>query len=143
MTGIPMPVEISDVERVFPAGALDYMPAWDDIPEEFRNGSSEWCHLVTTWLHRGLSKRFGYQVTEGLGLDGNMVWRQLTAIAGSYAPKHEHKIAAMAYLCSVWMEGVIYGPQGAELKDMKVLGIFSMDEWLEYLSKHDPITLED
>ncbi len=41
------------------------------------------------------------------GIDETDAKRHLKAVLGSFAPKHEHKEAACAYLMSLWFEDVI------------------------------------
>lgn len=40
------------------------------------------------------------------GIDGDTAVRHLRAIQGSFAPKHEHKMEAVAYLASRWFTKV-------------------------------------
>lgn len=127
-----MPVEISDVELAFPAHALDFMPAMEDIPEEFGSFSNPWAKFVSTWFAFGLG-RFSFIPTEGV--DPNMAFRQLSAIMGSYQPQHEHKTAAVAYLSSVWMESLVYGRPNIPDEDLTVVGKATLDEWLKYFEE--------
>lgn len=131
MTDIPMPVEIDDVTMAFPATALEFMPHYDDIPLEFREGyDNKWVRFQTDWFHRGLSDiYFETRIIDGEQLDPHMVWRQLVAIQGSFAPKHEHKVAAVAYLAAIWIESLYYKPRGGEAV---ALGAASMETWIEF-----------
>lgn len=130
-----LPVDLNDASVAFPADALDYMPKYEDIPEEFRNGTSPWCDFQQCWFAMGLSRRFSFQPYEGV--DPAKAFRQLRAIQGSFAPKHEHKVAAVGYLASLWMESVIYGHPKCEDKNLKVLGEASLDMWLDYFADED------
>lgn len=98
-----LPVPISVVEMAFPAHALrDLMPPMDSIPEPFRNESGEaakWCELQSRWFYKGID---GIEMIPAEGIDPAMAFRHLKAIQGSFAPKHEHKKAAVAYLLSRW-----------------------------------------
>lgn len=134
-----LPREVSDVELAFPAHAMKLMPALADIPEEFKPqpfgpGTSPWLDLQRVWFCQGLSSRFSFVPTEvnGERLDGPTIMRHLSVIQGSFEPKHEHKEAAVAYLSSLWMEAVVYGPKDCEDEDLKALGEFSIEEWLEH-----------
>lgn len=135
-----LPVEISDVSLAFPADALDYMPAWADIPEDFKSytaAANDWQEFAHTWFRYGIGSEYtGFLCTE-VGdderLDGETVTRQISAILGSYAPKHEHKMASVAYLLSLWIDSAVYGPEGCLKEDLKVIGDFILDEWLEYV----------
>ena len=131
---IPLPIEIDDVSLAFPADALDYMPAWEDIPEDFRNGHTPWNEFQRTWFFEGLSKRFSFvpATVDGETLNARNIYRQLVAIQSSYAPKHEHKEAAVAYLASIWMESMVYGRPKDEDSELIALGEGTLDDWLEH-----------
>lgn len=139
-----LPVEISDVSLAFPADALDYMPAWKDIPDDFKRrteASAQWHELASTWFGQGLNAEYtGFLSVEvdGEHLSGEMITRQISAILGSYAPKHEHKMAAVAYLLSLWLDSVVYGPAGCEKDDLTVIGDFILDEWVEHVEAGRP-----
>jgi len=136
---IPLPVEQSDVEIAFPAHALDIMPAMRDMPVEFQDGTSPWCDLQQCWFALGMSDRFSFEpaTINGETLDPVKVFRHLKAIQGSFAPKHEHKVAAVSYLASIWMKSVIYGPPGTPDDQLRVLGEASLEEWLAYFNSAD------
>ena len=36
--------------------------------------------------------------------DKNEVWRHLKACMGSFQPAHEHKVAGVGYLMSLWLK---------------------------------------
>lgn len=135
---IPTPVEISDATLAFPASALKFMPKWEDIPEEFRKHEASarpWLEFQRTWFGLGLDEnifRFIPAAIDGQRLDGNMIVRQLSAIQGSFAPKHEHKEAAVAYLASLWMESLIFAKPGASLEEATVAGVHTLEEWIQH-----------
>lgn len=137
---IPLPVEIDDVTLAFPANALEFMPAWDDIPEDFRKGSGDakiWIHFQETWFALGLSSTYFAFVpieVNGERLSGESIVRNLTAIQSSYAPKHEHKMAAVAYLASLWMESLCFGPKECSLEDIKTAGQVARQGWIEHFA---------
>jgi len=82
------------------------MPAMSDIPEEFKSGrDNKWREFQSDWFFYGLVK---LSVTAKPGIDKGMAMRHLTAIQSSFAPKHEHKTAAVAYLASLWFTDVKY-----------------------------------
>lgn len=133
-----VPQEISDALRAFPASVSHLMPAWEDIPEEFQDRHNEWVEFQGTWFAAGLTEHFSYVPAidpTGDGedrLDGELILRHLSAIQGSFEPKHEHKEAAVAYLASLWMDAVLYGPSGAKSKDqLHTIGPVSVDEFLD------------
>lgn len=104
---IPIP-EVTDLDLAFPAGALEWMPEWDDIPEEFRDDWSSfnggWCHIASHWFYNGLPATVEFYPKEGV--DAAKAVRACQATLGSYAPKHEHKIAAVGYMLSQWFDKI-------------------------------------
>ena len=138
---IPTPIEIDDATLAFPASALKFMPGMEDIPEDFRNetaASEPWYRLQSIWFSRGMHEKFSFQpaTINGELIDAKAAFRQLSAIQRSFAPKHEHKMAAVAWLASLWMESVIYGPPDAELEDLYVAGEAGLDDWLEHFKEN-------
>lgn len=99
------PQEVDDVLSVFPAGVSHLMPTQKEIPSEFERGAGgTWLDFQNHWFFRGLDKPSFYCKE---GVDGALALRHLQAIQGSYAPKHEHKMAAVAYLASRWFTAVV------------------------------------
>lgn len=101
---ITFPVQEIDVATAaFPANVSHLMPAWKDIPANFRSGNqlTEWNKIVRAWFFFGLAK---LEVKPREGVDRHMAMRHLAAIMRSFEPKHEHKEAAVAYLMSLWFE---------------------------------------
>lgn len=109
------PVELTAVERAFPANALDWMPAPDDIPETYWN-SYEW--------HTQLWRDAMFAGIDDIQLaPKDPSWEQeevdrahahLYAILGSFAPKHQHKEAALAYLTDQWFDAVRWKRKGED-----------------------------
>lgn len=144
MTTIPMPVQISDATLAFPARAPEFMPQWDDIPDDFKNrtaASEEWHALANHWFAYGLASNYTgllFNEIDGKVLDGDTVTRQISAILGSFAPKHEHKMASVAWLLSLWVNSCVYGAEGCAVEDLKIVGDwgnegFSFGEWIAYV----------
>jgi hypothetical protein len=102
---IPVP-EISDVEAAFPANVLDWMPPRDEIPEEFRfmRGRSEWNEIADSWFANGLPGNVEFYPRDGV--DPEKAVKAISAVLGSFAPKHEHKEEAAAYLLSCWFSKI-------------------------------------
>src|SRR5580704_11065350 len=99
------PQKIDTATLAFPTaveGTL--LPAWADIPDEFRGDrgrSNPWCSVVMEWFNNGLNPvRFKAKD----GIDSNDAWRHLGACLKSRQPKHEHKVAGVAYLMSQWFD---------------------------------------
>lgn len=95
------PKVISDVELAFPAHIVGtYLPAWETIPSEFRERGGPWCRIA----QRMFSGDLDIAVTVREGIDMQLAARHLGACLRSFEPKHEHKIAGVAYLMSLWFE---------------------------------------
>jgi hypothetical protein len=99
---LPVP-EIDDVTLAFPANALDWMPPWEEIPEEFKEGN-EWTQIASSWFALGLPETVKFYPHEGV--DPEKAFRACRATLGSFQPKHEHKEAAVGYMLSCWFEKV-------------------------------------
>jgi hypothetical protein len=98
--------EVKDEETVF--GAQDIgkmMPAYGDIPEEFKNfnSSNKWLSLVKDMFFSGLKS---LELTPKDGVDVTLAKRHIRSIMVSYRPKHEHKIAGCAFLFNEWFSDV-------------------------------------
>lgn len=93
------PIKCSDLDIAFPASVAAIMPAYDTIPKAFRpGGANPWLKLAEAWFYRGIDGEF---VTKE-GIDIKDALRHLKRILGSYEPKQEHKMAAVAFLMSEW-----------------------------------------
>lgn len=96
--------EINDASMAF--GNIDHLPKWEDIPEQFKNMSRQtyWNKFVSQWFFNGLTEESLAALSPKAGVDKNKALRAVSAILGSWAPKHEHKEAGTAYLMSEWFE---------------------------------------
>lgn len=91
--------QITDVDLAF--GTTKLLPPVESIPEEFWRGN-QYTHLLSSLF-------FGYDLPNGEiefrnGFDGPetpaLLNRALSAHLQSFSPKHEHKIAGLAFLLS-------------------------------------------
>lgn len=100
------PWEVRDLDIAFPAGALERMPAWEDIPEEYRSNSyREWpLKFWTDAFHWGIKNNVAIYPKNGI--DPEKAFRHLRSIVGSFEPKHEHKMAALSYLTDKWFDSI-------------------------------------
>jgi hypothetical protein len=100
-TTFDQPREASAIDMAFGGGSMrDWMPAYQDIPTEFRNGRTMWHKFQADWFYLGLENTDGLIAKEGI--DKAAALRHLRTIQGSFEPKHEHKEAGVAYLASKW-----------------------------------------
>ncbi len=97
--------DVTDAELIFSANISRLMPKYEEIPSEFKRfGATKWERIADLWFCRGLH---GAQFVVKSGIDEKRVMRHLSTIIQSYEPKHEHKIAAVAYLLSEWFEDIV------------------------------------
>lgn len=92
------PLEIDDVNLVFPANVIGtWLPAWEEIPEEFQRERNSWCKFAQKLFFLG-----GSWADPKEGIDPELAVRHLSAVLSSFEPKHEHKIAGAGWLMSMW-----------------------------------------
>jgi anti-sigma factor ChrR (cupin superfamily) len=94
------PHKVTDADLAFPARAMELMPEYSQIPDEFKSSAHPWAQWQAQWFYQGLKQA----PTPQPGIDLRLAMRHLQVIQGSYAPKHEHKAAAVAFLASRWLE---------------------------------------
>lgn len=99
------PEALSALDVAFPASVLRLMPKYDEIPREFKNGSTKWSRLVSDWFFRGV-RIIDAKPKEGI--DRTAALRHVSAIMGSFEPQHEHKEASAAYLLSEWFDDLTW-----------------------------------
>ena len=88
-----------------PENIYDLLPPKDEIPTEFWHGRTKWNTLFNNWFFVGVSD-LDFDLKDGI--DGELMMSHIAHVMGSYAPKHEHKEAACAYLWSLWCNDVKY-----------------------------------
>ena len=98
-----MPIEVPQMTDVdVTLGNINAMPAYEDIPAEFKKSNNPWVKLVENIFYNGLKKQ---EVDKLLATAkdkklGPAVLRCLKAWLRSFAPQHERKLAAAAMLLS-------------------------------------------
>ena len=80
-------------------GIANLMP--DDIPDEFYKTGNPYVKCAQAWLSRGIS-RFGLKAKPNVQKVHAL--RHMSVIMRSWEPKHEDKIAGVAYLMSQWFD---------------------------------------
>lgn len=98
----PVPVVINDAQFAFPANVAPLMPPVEQIPEEFAYPNNPWNQFANNWFFHGIKEGEFPEAKENIDLQ--TAFRHISAIMGSWEPKHEYKIAAVAYLMSLWFE---------------------------------------
>lgn len=70
------------------------------------NINTKWHEFQTKWFYFGLPPGTQFHMKEGI--DGKTAVRHLSCIQKSFQPSHEHKVAAVAYLLSLWCNDVTF-----------------------------------
>lgn len=94
-----LPKVVSDVDLVFPASVKHLMP-----PGSYEEGPKppeEATRMVTEWFMFGLKELI---VEAHEGVDETKAMRHLRSILGSFEPKHEQKMWAVATLIHMWFK---------------------------------------
>jgi len=94
----PVP-NLDDVQVAF-GDALDWMPKPGNIPKV----DEKWGQIAAKWFYFGLPKITDF--TPKPGVDRRAALRAMKACLGSFAPKHEHKMEAAAFMLSEWFSDI-------------------------------------
>lgn len=89
-------------ERFRNVNILEHVPPYELIPSPFRADFGEaktWVELAHALFFKG-AKKMSYTVRDGV--DKAVAIANMNAILSNWELKHEHKIAATAYLMSRW-----------------------------------------
>lgn len=85
-----------------PKKLSEYLPAWEEIPQEFKDERVEvkkWIKLVDDIFFSGIKNEV---LTPKEGIDKSIALRHMSMLLHSFEPSHEHKTAGVAYLMSLW-----------------------------------------
>ncbi len=94
------PQQVDPVDaRMGASTTHELIPAWEDIPEAFKDDGHPWVSLMHRWFAVGIP---GSVMNAREGIIRRAALAHLSAVMRSFAPRHEHKIAGCAYLCSLW-----------------------------------------
>ena len=110
-----VPMVIDPEITAFPIHIKHLMPTYLEIPSLFRDSRAglgkqldspaKWIKFQRDWLEFGFDD---LRIAPKPGIDPKLALKHLATIQSSYEPKHEHKIAAVAYLASLWFLDVEY-----------------------------------
>jgi hypothetical protein len=95
------PQPVTDVDIAFGVRAIDLLPTYSEIPDEFKRNDNPWNNFWQLLFFSGGSVS---EIEAVEGIDREAALRHIRAILGSFTPQHEHKIAGIAYLSSLWFE---------------------------------------
>lgn len=95
-----IPKQLSAIDLAFgPVSLSEFMP--DNIPDDYYKQSNKWSKFISTWFYRGANSRF---LKSKPGINKQAALNHIGCILASFEPAHEDKIAAYAYLLSLWFE---------------------------------------
>lgn len=103
MTDYSQPTVVSDVQKAFPADLGALLPPLHVIPDEFKGNGGTWVRFAHRWFAHGFPER---GLVRREGVDAETAYRHLMTVMRSYEPKHEHKMAAIAWLASLWFSDI-------------------------------------
>lgn len=86
---------VTDVEIAFSTTRL--LPAWEDIPEDFKRGNL-YTRIASAVFYGDSLPNADVQLKPGFQREH--VSRAIRAHLRSFSPKHEHKIAGVGYMLS-------------------------------------------
>ena len=95
--------EITDLDIAF--GTVTGLPAYSDVPDEFKRAGSKWNRLFNDMFMCGITS---LKLAPKGDIDPAKAWRHIRALSGSFQPKHEHKEAGVAYLMSQYFEDAVW-----------------------------------
>ena len=97
------PIHVNNVDLAFPASVKHLMP--DDLDEIRRDKrlDRKWERFAADWFFRGAEASL-LRLKAKPGVDKLMALRHAYCILNSFEPKHEDKMAAVAYLLGEWFE---------------------------------------
>jgi hypothetical protein len=107
--GYDQPTLVDDLQIAFPADLGDLLPPYESIPDDFRNErgvARKWVEFQRQWFSNGISRS---ALKPNGDVDFDEALRHLQVIQGSFEPKHQHKMAAVAWLASRWFADVEVG----------------------------------
>ena len=113
-------VDVTDVNFAFgPSAIAKLLPAYADIPGEFKSQRHPWVRFMEDWFFRGIT---AHTLTPRKGIDTDKALQHIGAIMRSWEPAHEHKTAGVAYLLSQWFTDASWTPRGGEPTTLSATG---------------------
>lgn len=97
--------QVTMVDVAFPARGVEFAPPYEEIPEVYKAWQTPKTAFFMQLFYKGLKN---LKLTPRDGVDADQAFAALRVIAGCYGLKHEHKMAAFAYLQDEWFEDITY-----------------------------------
>lgn len=93
--------EVNVIDLAFPCNVSEIMPAYKDIPDQFKHDGSKWNRFFNDMFFCGIKN---VKLKPRPGVDEAKAFAHIRAVSASFEPKREHKEAAVAYLMDQWFE---------------------------------------
>lgn len=98
------PKPVSDLILAFSANVIgEYLPLETEIPDDFYQCGNQYNRIVSK-IFFGSTNGWDFLLKDGIDLTAFS--RHIKVCLGSFEPKHEHKIAGVAYLFPLWCEEI-------------------------------------
>jgi hypothetical protein len=99
------PQEIDRISQAFPASVIGkLLPLEKDIPAPYWENNHPMAEVVSHWFYFGLNPKAELELKAGV--DGHVMMQHLTTCLRSFEPKHQHKIAGVAFLLDQWISSI-------------------------------------
>lgn len=96
------PREVTRIDVAF-GNTKNLLPHWNEIPKDFQRERTPWNELAVRWWTGGLRSA---TFTPKEGIDQLTAKAHIATILRSFDPSSEHKLAAVAWLMSLWFDEV-------------------------------------
>jgi hypothetical protein len=98
---LKLPENINNLDIAF--GNIDHMPSYDTVPDQYKVlQGNPYVDLVKKWFYDGLDDLSILEPKDGI--NKVLALAAIRSVLCSYEPKHEHKMAACAYMLSEWFK---------------------------------------
>jgi hypothetical protein len=96
--------KVTDADVAFPARVEHLMPEYNELVDKRKDPEHQRLEKIAQLLFFKGGKTDHWVAKEGI--DKHDAVRQIFCVLGSFQPKHEHKIAAVAFLLGEWFIGI-------------------------------------
>lgn len=102
----------SQIPQVIPYGEIFYgkenieelIPSYENLPNEFKEGTTKWRRSATIWFKKGLHK--DSKLVPKSDINKEIAITNIQCIMSSFFINMTYKISAAAYLLNMWFDDV-------------------------------------
>ncbi|RRJ54846.1 hypothetical protein EHV15_35320 [Paenibacillus oralis] len=99
------PQIVTDTDIAFGGNIDNLLPPLSEIPKEFINDWTKWHQLADDLFY---DRPLNITISDRAGIDVHAALRHIRAILNSFKPDHDHKIAGVAFLLSMFYEDISF-----------------------------------